>query len=85
MNGGAWRAAVPGVAELDKTETTEHSPSIYLSIICYFYLSKEKIKENEEGEKELRTSQPDLSNQELIIYAKSLLCIRVRNSLEGRR
>ena len=85
MDGGAWWATVPGVAELDKTEMTEHSPSIYLSIIWYFYLSKEKIKENEEGEKELRTSQPDLSNQELIIYAASLLCICVRNSLEGRR
>ena len=68
MDRGAWWAIVPGAAELDKTEMTEHTP-IYLFIYYLLLLSKEKRKENEGGvvEKELRTSQPDLSNQELII------------------
>ena len=68
MDRGAWWAIVPGVAELDETEMTEHTP-IYLFIYYLLFLSKEKRKENEGGvvEKELRTSQPDLSNQELII------------------
>ena len=48
MDRGAWWAIVPGVAELDKTEMTEHMP-IYLFIYYLLFLSKEKRKENEGG------------------------------------
>ena len=48
MDRGAWWAIVPGVAELDKTEMTEHTP-IYLFIYYLLFLSKEKRKENEGG------------------------------------